>query len=420
MWEGFLMGMVPGKEIHNKSAVHSSDFNDQPVWLGGVGKDITPFSSVMQQVEESAKRDNFNYVPDHSSNTSGKSAIQNTVSISTPPNSSASSSGPLEKFEKIIATLDCDEIKTLRKIKIDAIRDAMNSGNHEALSQAQAEFKACSQALRLRASTLELAPQPGVSFVSMPANNMANSVEQKPSLRTDNQQTSSISGKDIAAVNKIKMSEPPVVSKNETAGNNQLPPVSKNEVSNNNQLPPVSNNKGSASEQVVNMQTISAINLSRNTLSDNIMLNNSNNSNGNPVHPTGNNRFGVAPIVWEAIQKNDSVKNTLLTFPLEAVHMYKTTPFEEKRLLFEQLQEKTKVMFVTVDHREAFIKGSAYGHNTFDFFKSKIEDEVKAGKLAKDAAGKRLATVEVFREMSQEQRKAFVDLLELDMKMAKI
>lgn len=378
MWEGFLMGMVPGKEIHNKSTTHSSDFNDQPVWLGGTGKDTVPFSSVMQKVERDAKIDHAN---DHSNyiaaSSYGVSGEDNRLAPIMPV-----FQGESGKFEKILATLDVDEIKTLRKIKIDAIRDAMNSGDQDALHKAQSDFKACSQVLRLRASTLGLTSQPGISIITSPIN----STEQHAP----------------SPVNKPQSSvESPITSKSEVVYKNKEMVVS--------------NNKGSESEQVVNIQTISAINLSGNTMTNNIIPDNTSAS-----YPIGNNRFGVSPIVWEAVQKNDFVKNTLLTFPLEAVDMYKTTNFDEKRLLFEQLQEKTKVMFVTVDHREAFIKGSAYGHNTFDFFKSKIEDEVKAGKLAKDAAGKRLATVEVFREMSQEQRKAFVDLLELDMKMAKI
>lgn len=325
---GCPMGIKTKNEIHSFSETCQPEFNKEPIWLGSTGEGVvTPFSTVLSQ-------------------TTGESAKKTPISSSSIVLGNPDVKQPQSKFEKIIATLDYDEIKTLRRLKIDTIKDAMKSGNQETLRQAQMEFKACSDELRIRAGTLGLNTYPGVSII----------------------QEGNKSEKEVSQVTLVK--EVPQASAIKIDGvNNQVAAIT---------------------------------------------------TNGGTNYPMGNNRFGVSPVVWEVVQNNDSVKNVLLTLPLEAVNFYKNTAPEEKRALFNQLQEKTKVMWVTIDHKEAFINGNAYGQDTFDLFKSKIADEAKAGKISKDVVDKRLASVEVFRGMTSEQRKAVVALLEMDVNIAKL
>lgn len=281
-------------------------------------------------------------------------------------------------FEKLLATLNYDEIRSLRRIKIDAINSAMLSGDKDALNKAQYEFEHCSKELRKRSGEFGLAISPGAQILAKDSN----SIEADPAKADKNKAI----GFETSATKTVAAE---ITSRNTSAIETITP-------------------------ETADIKTVAA--LIADTKTPTIET--------DDVRTTGvtmnSNRFGVSSLVWDSAQQNEFIKNTLLTFPFEAVEMYKTTPFEEKRLLLKQLQEKTKVMWVTVDHKEAFITGSAYGKNTFDFLSSQIDEDVKSGKIPKELGEKRLEAVGVFRQMTSEQRKAFVSLLEMEVGMAKI
>ena len=94
--------------------------------------------------------------------------------------------------------------------------------------------------------------------------------------------------------------------------------------------------------------------------------------------------------------------------------MYKSLDQRYKQLMVSKLHGSTSTLLGEVNHREAFIEGSAMGFDTFDKLKEMLSESVEEGKISSATANKLSQVIESFRHMSRTQRSAVVTLLERD------
>lgn len=142
-----------------------------------------------------------------------------------------------------------------------------------------------------------------------------------------------------------------------------------------------------------------------------------------PVQPKGaaglqeqpDNPFGISNDSWKKLGKEISLKAALLSIPEEVVSIYKSTPIADKRKLNEMLHRKTTVFFLTINHKEVIIKGTVLGKNTFNIMEDYIDKNLKKNKITKEEADLRKRAVDLFRSLTQNQRKALIRLLEMDL-----
>lgn len=134
-----------------------------------------------------------------------------------------------------------------------------------------------------------------------------------------------------------------------------------------------------------------------------------------PPQEATNNLFGIADDAWKKLGKEISLKAALLSIPEEVVSLYKSTPIADKRKLNEMLRGKTTLLFLTIDHKEVIIKGTVLGKNTFNIMEDYIDKNLKKNKITKEDADLRKRAVDLFRSLTQNQRKALIRLLEMDL-----
>jgi hypothetical protein len=124
--------------------------------------------------------------------------------------------------------------------------------------------------------------------------------------------------------------------------------------------------------------------------------------------------FGLKADVLQNLPSQD-VAQTLETLPGSAKSAYRELTPQHKQLFFDKLQGSTSVFFVTVNNRDAFVKGSVAGFDTFDQMQKKLDESISAGKIDPNLKPALTSCIEMFRQMSPAQRDAVVHLLEADL-----
>jgi len=114
------------------------------------------------------------------------------------------------------------------------------------------------------------------------------------------------------------------------------------------------------------------------------------------------------------VEADPQLRSTLESLPARAMDLYKGASPSEKATLATQIHGHTSVLFSTIDHRQAFISGSAMGRNTFDYLSGQLDDKVKAGTVSAADAARQKNALAALKPLSPSQREAFIRLLEAD------
>lgn len=124
------------------------------------------------------------------------------------------------------------------------------------------------------------------------------------------------------------------------------------------------------------------------------------------------NVFGVPDDVWQKVANDERIRSALLSMPKEAVALYKQTTPEEKKELAKHISEKTRVLFFTIDNRQAFITGQVMGRDTFQYLVGAIDKQINEGKITMDEGMRRKSALNILRNLSPDQREGFIRLIE--------
>jgi hypothetical protein len=122
--------------------------------------------------------------------------------------------------------------------------------------------------------------------------------------------------------------------------------------------------------------------------------------------------LGVPPEVLE--RAGPSVASTLEKLPADVHEAYKSLAPEHKKLIASKLSGSTKVLFMTINNREAFVKGSVAGMSVFDKMESGLEKNAARYNLDAAAVAGLSRVIDHFRRMTQDQRSAVASLLEAE------
>lgn len=124
--------------------------------------------------------------------------------------------------------------------------------------------------------------------------------------------------------------------------------------------------------------------------------------------------YGLKTDVLQKLTDQD-VTQVLESLPSTAKSAYKQLTEQHKQLFFNKLQGSTNVLFVTVNNKDAFIKGSVAGFDTFDQMQKKLDESVASGKIDAKLQSSLTTCIQMFRQMTPTQREAVVQLLQVDL-----
>lgn len=106
--------------------------------------------------------------------------------------------------------------------------------------------------------------------------------------------------------------------------------------------------------------------------------------------------------------------DALESLPANVLRLYRDLPQAQKRTLVDKLHGSTSVLFTSINHRQAFIKGTAMGRDVFSHMQGQVEKNRERAKLSPQAAAQLTAALNAFRTMTPGTRETIVQLLEAD------
>jgi hypothetical protein len=122
--------------------------------------------------------------------------------------------------------------------------------------------------------------------------------------------------------------------------------------------------------------------------------------------------LGISPDLLA--HENARTMNALERLSPDTRGMYKHLSLANKRVMVDNLHKSTNVLFTSINHRDAFIKGSVMGIDVFDRLQGIVQDNRKDGKINAGTAAQLTRAIDVFRGMTPTTREAVVQLLEAD------
>lgn len=124
--------------------------------------------------------------------------------------------------------------------------------------------------------------------------------------------------------------------------------------------------------------------------------------------------YGLNPQVLHNVEARGDLAQVLKILPPQMRDVYKTINQQHKKFIVEKLHGSSGFLFVRVSHRDAFIKGEAAGHNTFDEMQKMLQESVRDGKIDQSMQNRLASAIETFRTLTPQQRSAIVQILEAD------
>ncbi len=118
------------------------------------------------------------------------------------------------------------------------------------------------------------------------------------------------------------------------------------------------------------------------------------------------NHLGLKPTTLQRLQ-NQGLLKTLQSIPPDLAGRYGELSPKLKKALYEQLSGSTW----GVSHKDAFVRGSAMGQDTFQMMGDKLKDAANEGSLKASEVRKILTDLPRLRQLSSQQRQAMVEAI---------
>ncbi|MEW6282537.1 MAG: hypothetical protein AB1758_28265 [Candidatus Eremiobacterota bacterium] len=102
----------------------------------------------------------------------------------------------------------------------------------------------------------------------------------------------------------------------------------------------------------------------------------------------------------------------LAHLPAEMQEQYRALDPRARDFMASKLTGSSGFLFLRINHRKAFIKGQALGHDVFDFIAGRVRDKVRKGELTPSQGERTLQFLAVVKTLTPSQRTTLVQLLE--------
>jgi len=106
----------------------------------------------------------------------------------------------------------------------------------------------------------------------------------------------------------------------------------------------------------------------------------------------------------------------LQRIPEQAREMYSALSKVEKAALMEKMSGTTKVGLFSVDNREAFIKGKAFGFDVFSKLQGRLDEKAGCGELDRSEHARQTDMLKIVGSLAPEQREMLVRLVEMELR----
>ena len=122
--------------------------------------------------------------------------------------------------------------------------------------------------------------------------------------------------------------------------------------------------------------------------------------------------YGVRPAVLARVPAANRQELAAVAPQMRA--MYRGLTTEQKRRIRDDLGKSTRIAFITISHRNAFVRGSVAGVNIFDKADRRAEDALRRGEITPDQSRQVHQATSMFRQMTPVQRQALAELMLAD------
>jgi hypothetical protein len=124
--------------------------------------------------------------------------------------------------------------------------------------------------------------------------------------------------------------------------------------------------------------------------------------------------YGLSESTSRQILSKPELVEQLKTLPQDVVARFGSLNANQRRVLGQEIQGKTRFGLVVVQHREAFVKGKAMGMDAFPRMIDKLEEHVKKGSLSAREGAPLIEAVEEMRALTPAQRESIATILVLE------
>lgn len=125
-------------------------------------------------------------------------------------------------------------------------------------------------------------------------------------------------------------------------------------------------------------------------------------------------RYHVPPEVMQRAARQPDLVRGLHELPTDVMQRYGDMNANQRQAMVRHLSGSTRIAFVTINHKDAFIKGTAMGVDAFPKMKEQLDDDVTDGRLKSSEAEQLKSTLDRVKELSQDQRSTIARFILLE------
>lgn len=125
-------------------------------------------------------------------------------------------------------------------------------------------------------------------------------------------------------------------------------------------------------------------------------------------------RARLSPAAVEGLKSNADLRSRALELPASSADAYGRLNDNQRNVISRLLTGKTRILFVTIDNREAFVNGKVAGQDAFPHMLDKIDEEVENGALTPAEGEQMKASMGLLKGLTPEQRDTVARLVALD------
>lgn len=125
-------------------------------------------------------------------------------------------------------------------------------------------------------------------------------------------------------------------------------------------------------------------------------------------------RARLSPAAVEALRGDADLRGRALQLPTSSADAYGRMNENQRNVISQLLSGKTRIVFVTIDNREAFINGKVAGQDAFPHMLDRIDEEVENGRLTRTEGDQMKSSMGLLKVLTPEQRDTVARLIQLD------
>jgi hypothetical protein len=124
--------------------------------------------------------------------------------------------------------------------------------------------------------------------------------------------------------------------------------------------------------------------------------------------------FGLTSRGTERVAQDAALQAKARLVPDQAAAMFRSYSPNQKRYLYQTFTQETRVGLVTVNNREAFVNGRAYGRDVFPYMSDNLHKAVDTGELSRDEMLQLDSDLSVMKQLTPTERDAIASLVVAD------